>query len=227
MPAEVGGQPVLRDLSHAIIDGMPVYPGDPSVHVGAALTVGQDGVDVAELTMGSHTGTHVDAPSHTVAGGRTMADVALTELFGEALVLHIADLADGEVYGWEHLEQSGPIPAIVPPIVVIDTGWARWFDDERRLRHPALAASAARELVARGMCVLAVDTLSPDLTGGESFPVHEEVLGRDRLIVENLRGLEELPQRTTIGFFPLKVAVDGAPVRAVAFIDGGDTLVHG
>lgn len=217
---------LLRDLSHAIVDGMPVYPGDPSVHVGAALTVGHDGVDVAEVRMGSHTGTHLDAPSHTIPGGRTMAEIALAELYGEALVIRVDGLADGETYDWARLERSGAIPAVVPPIVVIDTGWARWFDDERRLRHPALAASAARELVARGMCVLAVDTLSPDPTGGEEFPVHEEVLGRDRLIVENLCGLEGLPSRVTIGFFPLKLGVDGAPVRAVAFLADGDTLVR-
>lgn len=209
----------LRDLSHPIVDGMPVYPGDPSVHVGAALTVVRDGVDVARISMGSHTGTHVDAPSHTVAGGRTMADVRLDELVGEALVLRVPGLQDGEVYDWPRLEQAGAIPASLPPIVVIDTGWARWFTDERRLRHPALAPSAARELVARGMRVLAVDTLSPDSTGGEAFPVHEVVLGSDRLIVENLCGLDGLPTRVTIGFFPLKLGGDGAPVRAVAFRD--------
>ena len=200
---------------------MPVYPGDPSVHLRAALTLGRDGVDVAEIRMGSHTGTHVDAPSHTVAGGRTMADVHLDELVGEALVLHVPGLGDGEIYDWARLEEAGPMPESLPPIVIIDTGWARWFRDERRLRHPALAPGAARELVRRGMRVLAVDTLSPDPTGGDAFPVHDEVLGTDRLIVENLRGLEGLPSRVVVGFFPLKLGGDGAPVRAVAFLSEG------
>ena len=150
---------------------MPVYPGDPSVHLRAALTLGHDGVDVAEIRMGSHTGTHVDAPSHTVAGGRTMADVRLDELLGEALVAARArpggrgDLRLGAARGG-----GRPLPHSLPPIVIIDTGWARWFGDERRLRHPALAPGAARELVRRGMRVLAVDTLSPDPTGGDAFP---------------------------------------------------------
>ena len=72
MPADA---PRLVDLSHPIRDGMPVYPGDPEVSIGPALTVDADGVDVARIRMGSHTGTHIDAPSHTVRGGRTMADV--------------------------------------------------------------------------------------------------------------------------------------------------------
>lgn len=212
---------MLRDLSHPILDGMPVYPGDPAVHIAPALDLATDGVAVTKITMGSHTGTHVDAPSHSIPGGRTLADVRLDELVGEALVLHVPGLAAGKVYGWAELNTPGRIPDVVPPIVIIDTGWARWFDDERRTRHPAMDADAARDLVARGMRVLAVDTLSPDLTDAATtaFPVHEVVLGSDGLIVENLRGLDGLPARVRVGFFALRLTGDGAPVRAVAFLD--------
>ncbi|ROR67224.1 cyclase family protein [Agrococcus jenensis] len=217
MPADASR---LVDLSHPIRDGMPVYPGDPGVSIGPALTVDADGVDVAGIRMGSHTGTHVDAPSHTVRGGRTMADVGLDELVGDAVVLRVPGLAEGEVYDWDRLEAHGSLPAQLPPIVLIDTGWARWFDDERRTRHPALAAEAAEELLRRGMRVLGVDTLSPDATaGGAAFPVHDAVLGSGRLIVENVANLDAVPDRVRVGFFPLRLAGDGAPVRAVAFLD--------
>jgi kynurenine formamidase len=208
---------VLIDLSHPITDGMQVYPGDPAVHLHAALTLARDGVAVTGLSIGSHTGTHIDAPSHTVAGARTLADVSLDELLGDALVLRLPGLREREVYGWDRL--VGGVPARLPPIVVLDTGWARWFGTPRALAHPALDAAAAAELVARGMRILAVDTLSPDLTAepAGAFPVHEVVLGGDGLIVENLRGLEELPGTARIGFFPLRLDGDGAPVRAVAF----------
>ena len=66
--------------------------------------------------------------------------------------------------------------------------------------------------------MLAVDTLSPDETGGSAFPVHEVVLGGDGLIVENVCGLEGLPRRVDVGFFPLRLEGDGAPVRGVAFL---------
>jgi kynurenine formamidase len=215
------GRRTLVDLSHPVVDGMQVYPGDPAVHIVPALTVAADGVDVASIRMGSHAGTHVDAPSHSIAGGRTMADVALDELVGEALVVRVPGLADAQVYGWRELEEAGTLPGRVPPIVLVDTGWAAHFGSERALRHPALDADAARELQRRGMRVLAVDTLSPDPTGtaDASFPVHEVVLGADGLIVENVRGLEALPATVRVGFFPLRLAGDGAPVRAVAFVD--------
>lgn len=49
--------------------------------------------------------------------------------------------------------------------------------------------------------------------------VHDVVLGGDGLIVENLTGLEGLPDRVRIGVFPLRLDADGAPARAVAFLD--------
>lgn len=207
----------MRDLSHPVASGMMVYPGDPGVHLAPALELDRDGAAVTSIRMGSHTGTHVDAPAHTVAGGRTLDAVALDELVDEALVLHVEGLDDRAVIGVVDL---GELPERVPPIVVVDTGWWRHFGTERALRHPALDAAAARELVARGMRVLAVDTLSPDPTdaaGTTEFPVHEVVLGSDGLIVENVANLEGLPRSVRIGFFPLRLAGDGAPVRAVAF----------
>ncbi|WP_353828073.1 cyclase family protein [Agromyces sp. SYSU T0242] len=225
MPDERGRGSAMRDLSHPITDGMTVYPGDPEVHLAPALELDRDGAAVTALELGSHTGTHVDAPSHTVAGGRTMADVSLDELVGEALVFHLEGLADGATYGSADLAaalDAGELPAELPPIVVIDTGWWRSFGTERAVRHPALDADAARELVSRGMHVLAVDTLSPDPTdaaGTSDFPVHAIVLGADHLIVENVAGLDGVPERARIGFFPLQLGVDGAPVRAVALLD--------
>ncbi|MEV1131096.1 cyclase family protein [Agromyces sp. NPDC049794] len=207
----------MRDLSHPLHSGMQVYPGDPGVDFAPALELDRDGAAVTALHLGSHTGTHVDAPAHTVAGGRTMDRVSLDELVGEALVIHVTGPGDRATVGVDDL---GDLPDRVPSIVVIDTGWARHFGTERALAHPALGVEAARLLVARGMHVLGVDTLSPDPTdaaGTTDFPVHEVVLGGDGLIIENLTGLEGLPSRVRIGVFPLRLAVDGAPVRAVAF----------
>ena len=207
----------MRDLSHPIRSGMQVYPGDPAVDLEPALELDRDGAAVTTLHLGSHSGTHVDAPAHTVAGGRTMDAVALDELVGDALVLHVPGLADHATIGVDDL---GELPERVPSIVVVDTGWAVHFGTERALRHPALGVEAARLLVERGMHVLGVDTLSPDPTdaaGTTDFPVHEVVLGGDGLIVENLAGLDALPARVRLGIFPLCLAGDGAPVRAVAF----------
>lgn len=210
----------MRDLSHPIATGMQVYPGDPTVAVEPALLLARDGVDVAALHLGSHTGTHLDAPSHCIAGARTTARITLSELMGEALVVHLEALAPRAAYGLAEIEAAldGGLPDRVPPIVVIDTGWATHFGSTAALDHPALSAAAATDLVRRGMRLLAVDTLSPDPTGtGAGFPVHQVVLGADALIVENLCHLDGLAAGVRIGFSPLPIDADGAPVRAVTF----------
>jgi kynurenine formamidase len=209
----------VRELSHPIVSGMQVYPGDPGVQLEPALELARDGVDVTMLHLGSHTGTHLDAPSHTVAGGRRTGAIGLDELVGEALVVHLEGLAPRQAVGLAEVDRAleSGIPDRVPPIVVIDTGWASRFGTAPATEHPFVDPAIAAELLRRGMHVLAVDTLSPDPTGGDGLPVHEVVLGADALIVENLCGLAGLPERVRIGLFPLRIDADGAPVRAVAF----------
>lgn len=200
---------------------MQTYPGDPEVTCSTALSIERDGVAVTALRLGSHTGTHVDAPAHLIAGGRTLAAIHLDELCGEAIVLAAPGLSDRSRYGLAELEASAPLPTSLPPIVIIDTGWARHFGTARALRHPFLDGDATKELVRRGMHVLAVDTHSPDATSGQGtdLAVHRAVLGSDGLVVENLTNLVGLPERVRVGFFALRLGQDGAPVRAVAFED--------
>jgi kynurenine formamidase len=205
----------MRDLSHPVASGMQVYPGDPGVHIEPALLLARDGVEVASLHLGSHTGTHLDAPSHTIAGGRTTGAIGLGELVADALVVHLDALRPRSTYGLAEITAAldGRLPEKVPPIVVSK------FSSDAALEHPALSVDAAAELVRRGMHVLTVDTLSPDPTGdaASGFPVHQVVLGSDALIVENICNVDGLETHVRVGFFPLPIDADGAPVRAVAF----------
>ncbi|NKX55744.1 cyclase family protein [Arthrobacter mobilis] len=210
----------MRDLTQAVRTGMPVFPGDPEVSIEPALSIEHDVVAVSRLHLGSHSGTHVDAPSHTVAGGRSVDRLRLEELCGPALVLQVPGLADGEPIGWDRLA-GGAGDGEVPARVVISTGWDRYWGSARYERHPVLSADAARQLWDRGMRLLAMDTLNPDPThqeGGFRLPVHDLVLGGDGIIVENLRAATGLPQQTVLGIFPLNLeGCDGAPARAVAW----------
>lgn len=214
---------MLIDLSHPIIAGMPVLPGDPQVRISPALTIAADGVAVAAIACGSQTGTHIDAPAHLVPGGRTIDQVSLDELVGEALVLDPA--VPAPCAGREALtpERLGLARFdAVPRMVLVRTGWDRCFGEPRYLQHPYLTREAAAALWRLGMRVLGIDAPSPDRTPPAGEPldlaVHEIVLGGDGLIIENLRGLDALPERAHVGFFPLPLqGTDGAPVRAVAF----------
>lgn len=233
------------DLTHPLTTGMPVYPGDPTVQVDEVLTLAANGCSVRSLHLGSHSGTHVDAPAHVIPGGRTVDRVAPDELTGDAVVLHLRGLAPGEritvgmlVDAWSARSapsaaqpvapavstsvQSGP--GSLPPIVLLATGWDRFWGTADYLHHPVVTQDAASALVEAGVQVLGVDTASPDSSddeddadSGDALAAHRVLLGADRLIIENLRRLTGLPERVEFTALPLNITGgDGAPVRAVA-----------
>lgn len=226
----------IVDLSHPLTTGMPVYPGDPSVSITSALSVADDGVAVAHLSLGSHSGTHLDAPSHSIEGGRTVDQIPLELLQGDALVLQLRMPANHRI---TLADLPGTLPERLPKIVCIATGWDQYFAPSATspvadpnaaegstltamLSHPFLAPELATELWRRGARVLGGDALSPDPSGELSdgtLPVHEIWLGQSGVIVENLTGLTTLPERVEMILAPLPLTgVDGSPIRAMARI---------
>ena len=159
----------LIDLSHPLESGMPVYPGDPEVCLSSALRNDDDGVAVSRLDLGSHAGTHLDAPAHVVAGGATVDQLPLKWLCGRAMVLQCSQpevrlLTVDDLGGLAKAQGSGITPPPLPLIVCIATGWDQYFGTESMIEHPAVSLDLAQVLWACGTRVLALDTLSPDPT---------------------------------------------------------------
>ena len=195
---------------------MPTYPGDPSVAVTPHATHATDGYRVSAVSVGSHTGTHVDAPAHTDPDGRTLDSYPVSAFVFDAVRVDCRDLSARD-----------PIPAARVPDVDADclvcwTGWDRHWGTDRYHDHPYLAPAAARACAKRGYAV-ATDTLSPDptLTGHagngdpEGLPAHHALLGSDGLGVEDLTGREPVADRCELLPPPRGVRGDRAPVRAV------------
>jgi len=196
---------------------MPVYPGDPAVTVTPAATMAADGYRVTSLSISTHAGTHVDAPSHLLPDGPTLSDYPI-----EAFSMD-ARLVDVTVGPREPIEPDAVPDGTGADVVVFRTGFdARWGRDRYR-DHPYLAVETADALAERGQHV-ALDAASPDPSpspradadGPDGYPAHRALFARDRLVFENLRGLDGLPSRFRLDAFPLRIGADGAPVRAVA-----------
>lgn len=75
------------DISKPLYSGMPVYEGDPEVLIEPVATVNKDGYALSALFFGSHSGTHMDFPSHFIEEGKSMEDFPLEKFYGEALVV--------------------------------------------------------------------------------------------------------------------------------------------
>ena len=75
----------MYDLSHPIANGMQTFPDDPDVHISPATNFEKDGCRVTDLRFGSHTGTHVDAPSHTEPRGKSLDEFSVGRFVGDAI----------------------------------------------------------------------------------------------------------------------------------------------
>lgn len=216
---------MIVDLSHPIATGMPIYPGDPEVATAPATSIAVDGFAVTALELGTHSGTHVDAPSHSIQGGAAIDEIDPARLMGRARILRVL-ASDGEMIGVAALEEQ--LRAWDGErIALVHTGWDAHWGAPRMLQHPAVSVELADALLALGVDVLGIDTLSPDpsdMAGGEArdepptLPVHERWLGAGGLIVENLRGLGDVPGETCeLIALPLRLTgLEGSPVRAIA-----------
>lgn len=208
----------MVDLSHPLSGSMPVYPGTPPPTFERAWTVDRDGFAERLLVMASHTGTHVDAPAHMIAGGATLDDIPLERFAGPARVLDVSAFAGGSI----------PLEAVREAqegrrgtrFLLLRTGWSRrWGSRAYFEGFPVLTAEAAGWLARRPLWGVGVDAPSVDPVGSSDFAVHRLLLGSGKILVENLRGLEGLPEgRFTFSCLPLAIAGgDGSPVRAAAW----------
>lgn len=212
------------DLSHPVVTGMQVFPGDPLVRLKNAATVEEDGFQVAELHLGSHTGTHVDAPLHTVPGGASVDRLPLETLMGPARIVSVPGTAEHGCIRWRDVA-PGLEDMAAGTIVLFHTGWSSDFNTPRYLRHPAFDPEIAVRLLTAGVRLMGVDTLNPDPTpapgssGPVALPFHNVFLGAGGAIIENLTNLDAVTWPDPLfSALPLRLAgVDGSPVRAAAF----------
>lgn len=216
------------DLSHRLADGTQVYPGDPAVSLTPHATVADDGYRVTRLSLGTHAGTHVDAPAHTEPDGDPIDAFPIERFRFDALVVSVAVDAAREPISREAvqagIEAADPDGSFAADMVVLDTGWADHWGDDRYHDHPYLTPAAARWVAGEGYHV-GVDALSVDPTPTATaapaepsgLPAHHALLGADRFIVENLTNLGAVPDRFRLEAYPLPLAgVDAAPARVVA-----------
>jgi len=189
-----------------------VYPGDPAPRVEQAKAIRRGDVcNVSLLTMGSHTGTHVDAPYHFIDGGPRLGEVALDRMVGEALVVDLRGRAAVDAAA------LADAPLRAGDILLCHTDNSeRWAAPNFQTDFTYLTLDAARLLVERGVRAVGIDYLSIEQFGSSDFPVHHCLLGAGVFVIEglDLRGAE--PGRYTLVCLPLRFPeLDGAPARAV------------
>lgn len=213
----------LVDLTQPFTDGMFGLSTLPRVTVERIRSIPEHGYNVTRIDCSVHSGTHVDAPCHFVAGGRDASEIPLDDVCGEAVGISVPCEPLQEITARD-LERQ-PVDVLRGDIVFIETGWGPLFsaDPERYHRHPYLSEEAAEWLVDRGAKMVALDVPTPDRPeqlrpADFAFPVHHILLGRDVLVAEHLTALDRVAGRRSRAFaFPLPIRhADGSSVRFVA-----------
>ena len=212
----------IIDLSHPLEHGQLNFPFDPKISILVHNTVSSIGYNITQVSLGTHQGTHLDAPFHFYDDGKTIEQMDINHFIGET---HLVDLAPGG-----HLEASTPLTVemfkahadVFRPgaRIIYRTGWDRMFGTpEFFSEFPTLELDAARWIAERGIRMLGMDTPTPSMDWKECHLILLKQ-GVEIVIVEGLTGLEKLPPVFTFVGLPLKITGrDGSPIRAVALID--------
>ena len=217
------------DLAQPLSPATVVWPGMNQLSARTTETYADDGAFARDLTLGEHSGTHLDAPAHFAEGGATVDQIPADDLVCEAVVLDIREacaadpdyvLSAADVI--EHEAAHGAIPERAA--VLVCTGWSAFLADGPRyvgdLRFPGVSVEAARLLVERGVAGVGIDTLGVDPGSATDFAAHLVTLPAGLWHLEGLVNLELLPARgalLAVGV-PLLVGGSGVPARPLALL---------
>jgi kynurenine formamidase len=223
------------DLTQPFSPSLPVYPGYKPLQIRERFSVARDGFAANEVTFDEHTGTHVDAPVHLVAGAVSADRLPVDRLIAPLVVISLADRAAKEpdtlvsvddLLQWE--KRHGRIPA--GALVVMHSGWdARVANTEMFLNRdakgtmhaPGFSEPAAQFLVGeRDISAVGVDTLSLDAGAAQKFVAHVAILGAGKYGIELLANLARVPPSgaTVVVGAPKHVGATGGPARVLALV---------
>lgn len=194
----------VYDITRPLSADAVLYPGDvrPQFH---EIDNGQ--YRVTEMTLGTHTGTHIDAPSHYLRDGMTVDAIPPDVLVGPARVVDCSD-AEGLI-GPECL--AGRLAGTRTLLVKTWFSGRQEFDPE----YPSLSPEAAKVIAEAGITCLGTDTPSVEAFNGDGS-VHRLLLGSGMAVLE-LLDLAAVPEgEYTMAALPLRIrGADGSPVRAI------------
>ena len=199
---------------------MPVYPGDPSPSFKKYSTLRKNGVNLTRISMGSHTGTHLDAPRHFIRNGIGIDKIPPDRLIGEAYVADLSEKPIGSGITSHDLRPKFEGKIASDDIAIVYTGCSNhWGEESINRRYTHLAEDAADYLVSKKVRAVGIDFLSVEKFNAPKPVVHETLLGKGIFIIESLSSevRQFLDKRVLMICLPIKLRDgDGAPSRVVA-----------
>jgi arylformamidase len=201
------------DVSVSLHAGMVHWPDNPSVQITRMLDMEHGDVcNVSTLSMGSHTGTHMDAPLHFIRDGKGLDEMPLGATMGQARVV--------EIYDPESIKpaelQTQAIQRGERILFKTQNSARCWHTDDFIEDFVYISQEAARYLAALGVQTVGVDYLSVGGFTKDGPETHRALLEAGIWIIEGLNLSQVAPGIYDLICLPLKItASDGAPARAI------------
>jgi len=201
-----------------IVPSMRVFPGSPQPSFIEWSKFEIHGYSSEMMFLSTHTGTHIDAPSHFIPDSRTIDKIKVSRFVSRSILIKIPKKADQQIT----LNDIINCKINANDTVVFSTGWEKRFkNDNYMINNPGLSLDAAEYLVSNRVNAVAIDGPSIDRGVDNNFNIHSALLSNDIPIIENLCNLEQLSsvKSFTLIVNPLKlVGASGSPVRAIALV---------
>lgn len=200
------------DVSVSLAAGIPAYPGNPEFELQPVKRIAAgDSSNVSKLIMGTHTGTHVDAPRHFFDDRAGVDALELDLLIGPARVIEIAK--PGAI-GKEELVAAGLRDDI--RVLLKTANSALWNGQGFAPDYTYVSEEGARYLVEEGVKLVGIDYLSIEQFKKAGAPAHHALLSNAVVIIEGLNLTEAEAGIYDMYCLPLRIAgADGAPARVV------------
>lgn len=213
-----------NDISHVVGQDTPVYPGNPKPKFESVLNIEKDGTNVSRISLGTHTGTHVDSQNHFFRDGIGVDKEPLTKFIGEAVVIDVSKKTIGEGINGNDLNSYLSI-ARLNDIILLYTGVSNYWEKKNNItmigkKFTYLEPSAADWIVDHNIKSIGIDTPSVEKYGSDDSLTHKRLLSAGVGIIENLNSnlKKFVGRRVFFVCLPLALrGMDGSPARAVIF----------
>lgn len=222
-----------EDLTHELHENFPTFFGGQQLFYDKKFSYEKDTFNLYELRINEHTGTHIDAPLHFSADGKSVAELPVEDSIAPLVVVDIraraaenadTQLTPDDLKAWT--DANGDLPE--GAVVALNSGWDahvgtdrfRNADGEGKLHFPGFHIEAIRQLLETSVKAIAVDTLSLDFGQSPDFAVHNTWLPAGRYGIEGVANLGSLPATgaTIVVGAPKVRGGTGGPARVFAFV---------
>ena len=203
----------IIDLSVAVNEDTPAYPGDPKIKIEKIGTFDKDTYNDHKISFGIHSsGTHIDAPFHMVAAGKSLEQIHVSQFVGRGRLIKVDGDFDLETVKSADIQEED--------VILFYTGFSKFYGQDDKYYgdgRPEMTVEIADYLVEKKIKMIGLDMCSPDK---EPFKIHRILLENEILIIENMANLDQLEGKEfTVYALPMNLGLDGGPARVIAQID--------